>query len=78
MELHTVDACLLAAQCGVAELFYQLMDLIQCHRTRLLFGDIAHAVRCGDAWLSADQRGNTLTSGVMKLNKNLACVLMYS
>ena len=78
VKLHAVDAGLLAAERGITELLYQLMDLIQCHRTCLLFGDVAHAVRRGDAGLSADQRGNALTAGMMQLNKNFASILMDS
>ena len=78
VKLHSIDACLLAAQCRISELFYQLMDLIQCHRTGLLLGHIAHTVRCGDAWLSADQGGDALTAWVMKLNENLASVFVNS
>ena len=76
VKLHAVDAGLLAAQCRISELLYQLMNLIQCHRTGLLLGYIAHTIRCGDAWLSADQGGDALTAGVMKLNENLASVFM--
>ena len=77
VELHAIDACLLAAKSGITELLYQLVDLIQRHRTGLLLGDVAHTVRSGNAGLSSDQRGDTFTAGVMQLNKDLASILVY-
>ena len=76
VELHAIDACLLAAKSGITELLYQLVDLIQRHRTSLLLRDVAHTVRSGNTGLSSDQSGHTFTAGVMKLNKDLASVLV--